>query len=80
MGNATRHESPIHLGTLLSMSKTHNGQYGFFDLKKQLAKIYELNDCLPKLNSLIDWEMFRPLLSKVRKDKDPTKGGRPSKS
>ena len=38
------------------MSKTRKGQYDFFDLEK-LAKIYELNDFLPKLNSLIDWEM-----------------------
>jgi IS5 family transposase len=53
------------------------GQYGFFDLETQLAKIYELDDFLPKLNSLIDWEMFRPLLDKVREPKDPSNGGRP---
>jgi len=57
------------------MSKTRTGQYGFFDLEQQLAKIYALNDLL---NSLIDWEQFRPVLSKVRKAKDPAKGGRPS--
>jgi len=60
------------------MNKTRTGQFGFFDLEQQLAKIYALNDFLPKLHSLIDWEMFRPLLSKVRKDRDPAKGGRPS--
>lgn len=32
----------------------------------QLKKIYEINDFLPKLKELIDWEIFRPLLSKVR--------------
>jgi len=58
-------------------SKTRQGQFGFFDLDKQLAKIYQNNDFLPKLNSLIDWEMFRPILSKVRKENDPANGGRP---
>jgi IS5 family transposase len=65
------------------------GQFGFFDLEKQLDKIYHINDFLPKLNSLIDWEMFRPTLNKVRekeqskeqsKEQDNTpanKGGRP---
>ena len=59
------------------MRHKRNGQFGFFDLEQQLAKIYELDDFLPKLNSLIDWELFRPILSKVRKDKDPANGGRP---
>ena len=53
------------------MSKQRKGQFGFFDLDKQLDKIYQINDFLPKLNSLIDWEMFRPILSKVREPKDP---------
>ena len=53
------------------MSK-RTGQYGFFDLESQLAKIYELDDFLPKLDSLIDWEMFRPTLNKVR-EKEPGK-------
>src|SRR5215469_18221828 len=65
---------------LVPMSKTQ-GQFGFFDLEKQLDKIYHINDFLPKLNSLIDWEMFRPILNKVRekeqgKEQD-NKGGRP---
>ena len=59
------------------MSTTRTGQYGFFDLEQQLAKIYALNDFLPKLNSLVNWEMFRPLLSKVRKVKDPALGWTP---
>jgi len=59
------------------MSKKRTGQYGFFDLESQLAKIYEIDDFLPKLNTLIEWEMFRPILSKVREPKDPANGGRP---
>jgi len=37
------------------MSK-NKGQYGFFDLESQLEKIYQLDDFLPKLNSLINRE------------------------
>jgi len=55
----------------------NKGQYGFFDLENQLDKIYQINGFLPKLNALIDWEMFRPILNKVREYKDPANGGRP---
>jgi IS5 family transposase len=47
-------------------------QYGFFDYEKQLDKIYQINDFLPKLNSLVNWEIFRPILKKVR-EKEPGK-------
>ncbi|MDR0327476.1 MAG: hypothetical protein LBI05_04180 [Planctomycetaceae bacterium] len=40
------------------MSKS-KGQFGFFDLETQLDKIYQINDFLPKLNAIIDWEIFR---------------------
>jgi IS5 family transposase len=53
------------------------GQFGFFDLEKQLDKIYQLNDFLPKLNSVIDWEMFRPDLHKVREKERRSNAGRP---
>jgi len=56
---------------------TTNGQFGFFDRERQLEKIYQLNDFLPKLNSLIDWEMFRPTLQKVREKEYHGPGGRP---
>ena len=51
---------------------TRKGQFGFFDRDNRLAKIYKLNGFLPKLNALIDWEMFRPTLAKVR-EKEPGK-------
>ena len=54
------------------------GQFGFFDLETQLDKIYQLNDILPTLHSLIDWESFRNALNKVRKESHPSNGGRPS--
>ena len=54
-----------------------NSQYGFFDLKHRLDKIYQHNNFLPKLNSLIDWEMFRPILNKVHAQEHHGPGGRP---
>jgi IS5 family transposase len=59
------------------MSTKRKGQHGFFDRDNRLAKIHKLNDFLPKLNSLIDWEIFRPALNKIRQDKNPANGGRP---
>jgi IS5 family transposase len=56
---------------------TPKGQFGFFDREQQLEKIYQLNNFLPKLNSLIDWEMFRPTLNKVREKEHHGPGGRP---
>jgi len=48
----------------------------FFDVENQLTKIYQLNDFLPKLKSLIDWEMFRPDLNKVREKERLSNAGR----
>jgi IS5 family transposase len=48
----------------------------FFDVENQLAKIYQLNDFLPKLNALIDWELFRPDLNKVREKERKSNAGR----
>jgi IS5 family transposase len=59
------------------MSKKRIGQFSFFDYESQLDKIYQINDFLPKLDSLVDWELFRPILSNIREPKDPTNGGRP---
>jgi transposase, IS5 family len=39
---------------------------GLFDLPTRLSKIDETGDPLARLNELIDWEMFRPLLEPVR--------------
>jgi IS5 family transposase len=54
-----------------------DGQYSFFDLEKQLDKIYQLNDFLPNLNALIDWEIFRPDLNKVHEKTGQSHAGRP---
>ena len=46
------------------MSENH-GQYSFFDLETRLKKIHEPNDFLPRLDALVDWEIFRYKLNKV---------------
>lgn len=53
-------------------------QPGFFDLEDRHALLQRLGDPLPKLNEVVDWETFRPLLKKLRKKKDRRKGGRPA--
>jgi len=59
------------------MSKT-KGQYSFFDLEIHLEKIYQINDFLPKLNALIDWEIFREALNIVREKERKSNAGRPA--
>jgi IS5 family transposase len=54
-----------------------HGQFGFFDREQQLDKIYQLNNFLPTLNALIDWEIFRSTLNKVREKEHAGPGGRP---
>jgi len=51
-------------------------QYSFFALEHQLDKIYQLNDFLPKLHSLIDWEIFRPILRTVHEKERLSNAGR----
>jgi IS5 family transposase len=48
----------------------------FFDVETQLEKIYQLNDFLPKLKTLIEWEMFRPNLLKIREKERLSNAGR----
>jgi len=54
----------------------HQRPPSFFDVENQLDKIYQLNDFLPKLNALIDWETFRPDLNKVREKERLSNAGR----
>jgi len=53
-------------------------QYSFFDLENQLDKIYEINNFLPKLNTLVDWEIFRESLNTVREKERKSNAGRPA--
>lgn len=53
------------------------GNRGIFDEDIRLAKLSELGDSLVKLNRVVNWEMFRPLLSEASRKENKGKGGRP---
>ena len=40
-------------------------QLSFFDAEKRYEKLTELGDPLEKLNSVMDWEIFRDELTRV---------------
>lgn len=52
-------------------------QIGLWDESLRLEKLSKLGDSLEKLNHAIDWEMFRPKLTKVFKKQAKGAGGRP---
>ena len=52
-------------------------QSSFFDLNNRHALLEQLGDPLPKIDEVVDWECFRPVLNGIRTQKDPRKGGRP---
>ena len=40
-------------------------QIGFWDESLRLEKLSQLGDCLVRLNKVIDWEIFRPTITRV---------------
>lgn len=52
-------------------------QLGFFDESNRLRKLSQLGDSLEKLNSAIDWDLFRPILTQVFRKEPKGAGGRP---
>ncbi len=55
-------------------------QFGFFNEEKRYSKLSELGDSLERLNDVIDWEAFRPILTKAMIKMKPERkgpGGRP---
>lgn len=52
-------------------------QLSLFDEEKRYAKLTELGDPLEKVDSTMDWEMFREKLTKICQKEDYAKGGRP---
>ena len=52
-------------------------QIGFFDEENRYKKLTELGDPLEKLNSVMNWEIFRDELTRVCQKEDYSKGGRP---
>ena len=51
-------------------------QPGFFDDEDRLAKLEKLGDPLPRLDSIVDWQAFRPLLQVIHKKDRKSKAGR----
>jgi hypothetical protein len=45
-------------------------QLGLFDTENRLKKLSKLGDSLVRLNKVVDWEQFRPVLATVLK-KEP---------
>ena len=52
-------------------------QIGLWDESLRLEKLSKLGDSLEKLNQAIDWDLFRPKLTKVFKKQAKGAGGRP---
>jgi IS5 family transposase len=53
-------------------------QPGLFDAQDRLAELHAMGDPLHKLDSVIDWEVFRPVLARIPKDDPAGPGGRPA--
>ena len=49
-------------------------QPGFFDFDDLNDKLDQHNDPLTKINKLVDWATFRPVLSKIRMPRSSNKG------
>ena len=52
-------------------------QIGFWDESLRLEKLSQLGDSLERLNGAIDWEIFRPTITRVYKKEPKGAGGRP---
>jgi IS5 family transposase len=53
------------------------GQRGFWDFEDRLKELSAEGDPLEKLAATVDFEMFRPVLTKALRRSAPSKGGRP---
>ncbi|MGD8556761.1 MAG: IS5 family transposase [Chromatiales bacterium] len=51
-------------------------QPGFFDQEDRLAKLEKLGDPLPRLDSIVDWKAFRPLLKVIHQKQRKSNAGR----
>ena len=54
-----------------------SGQHSFFDEENRLAKLTKKKDPLVKLSTMINWEKFRPIITKAMKKETRGYGGRP---
>jgi hypothetical protein len=51
-------------------------QPGFFDQDDRLTKLEKLGDPLPRLDSIVDWRAFRPLLKVIHQKQRKSNAGR----
>ena len=51
-------------------------QNSLFDLQNRYARFSEAGDPLERLNAVIDWEMFRPILSRIDSTERKSAAGR----
>ena len=52
-------------------------QPGFFDMERRYEKLGQTRDFLKRINTIVDWEAFRPILDAALKRSDRKAGGRP---
>jgi hypothetical protein len=52
-------------------------QHGFFDENDRLKELGKLGDPLERLNTYIDWEQFRKILTGALQKEPKGSGGRP---
>ena len=52
-------------------------QPGFWSVEDRLRELSEQGDPLEKLQEIVDFELFRPVLSEALGPADRSKGGRP---
>ena len=53
------------------------GQAGFFDVDERLKELSSKGDALERLKFIVDFELFRPDLTRAGPRSDRAKGGRP---
>lgn len=53
-------------------------QPGFFDMERRYEKLGQTRDFLKRINTMVDWEAFRPILDAALKRSDRKSGGRPA--
>ena len=53
-------------------------QIGLFDESNRLEKLSKMGDILEKLNAVINWEMFRPIITNALTNTEKKCAGRPS--
>lgn len=54
------------------------GQIGLFDVDNRLAELSKMGDPLEKLNAVIDWKQFRPIIERAFRKDRKSNAGRPA--